>query len=53
MKEFVEEYGSIIVACFLGLILLRFLSDLLGTSGDITYLVKSFFEGIGSIIPER
>lgn len=49
MKEFMEEYGGIIIACFLGLVLLRTLSELLGTGGGIACLVQSFLEGIGAV----
>ena len=37
MKEFLEEYGGIITACILSLILLGTMADLLGADGQISY----------------
>ena len=47
MKEFLEEYGGIITACILSLILLGTMADLLGADGQISYLFAGFLEGLG------
>lgn len=46
MKEFLEEYGGIITACILSLILLGTMADLLGADGQISYLFAGFLEGL-------
>lgn len=49
IKEFIEEYGGIILACFMGLLFLGVLSELLNQSGGLYQLAKIFSEGIGSM----
>lgn len=49
MKELLEEFGGVITACFLGLLLLGTLSSLLDMNGGINILIQSFLEGIGAI----
>lgn len=49
MKEMIEEYGGIIVACIMGLLLLGILFYLLQSNPNSLYeLVKDFFVGVGA-----
>lgn len=48
MKEFIEEYGGVTIACILGLVLLKVLLGLLGEDGGIAHLVQVFLKGIGA-----
>ena len=49
MKEFIEEYGGVIAACLLSLILLGTMADMLGTNGLLSALFSGFLEGIGAV----
>lgn len=48
MKEFIEEYGGVITACFMGLLLLGFLSELTA-AGGLSQLAKIFMESTGAL----
>ena len=47
MKEFMEEYGGVIVTCMLGIMLLGLLYSLLASGGQLHRLAELFFDGIG------
>ena len=47
MKEFLEEYGGIIVTCMLGMILLGIIYSLIASEGQLHRLTELFFEGLG------
>lgn len=49
MKEFVEEYGGILLACFMGVLLLGILTDLTNSDGGLYQLAKIFAGSIGSV----
>ena len=49
MKEFIEEYGGVITACFMGLLLLGFLSELTAAGGGLSQLAKIFMESTGAL----
>ena len=46
MKEFMEEYGGVIVTCMLGIMLLGLLYSLLASGGQLHRLAELFFDGI-------
>lgn len=49
MKEIIEEYGGVIVACIMGLLLLGVLFYLLQSNpNSLNELVKEFFVGVGA-----
>ncbi|CUX20700.1 hypothetical protein [Clostridium sp. C105KSO13] len=48
MKEFMEEYGGITTVCIVGLVLLSTLLGMFGTDGEITHLIQTFLNGIGT-----
>lgn len=43
MKEFMEEYGGVIVTCMLGIMLLGLLYSLLASGGQLHRLAELFF----------
>ena len=45
MKEFMEEYGGVIVTCMLGIMLLGLLYSLLASGGQLRRLAELFFDG--------
>lgn len=49
MKEFIEEYGGVIVACILGLAVLALLFGLFGWNDGylMKELLKGFLQGSG------
>lgn len=47
MKEFLEEYGGIVVAAITGLMLLGFIFALVSDRGAVYQLAEVFFAGIG------
>ncbi len=49
MKEFIEEYGGIILACFMGLMFLGILAELLNKDGGLYQLARIFAESMGSM----
>ncbi|GAA0800169.1 hypothetical protein GCM10008910_27570 [Faecalicatena orotica] len=49
MKEFIEEYGGIMMACFMGLLFLGVMSGLLDPDGGLSRLAVIFAEGIGTL----
>lgn len=49
IKEFIEEYGGIILACFMGLMFLGIMAELLDRNGGLYQLAKIFAESIGSM----
>lgn len=49
MKEFVEEYGGVVAACFLGLMLIGMMSSLLSAEGALHELVAAFFYQMGAV----
>lgn len=49
MKEFVEEYGGILLACFMGMLLLGILAGLTNSDGGLYRLAGIFAESIGSV----
>lgn len=49
MKEFIEEYGGILLACFMGLLFLGLMSGLLDSDGGLRRLAVIFAEGLGAL----
>jgi hypothetical protein len=49
LKEMVEEYGGVIAASVLGILLLSVLSELMKANGEINILIRVFLEGAGAI----
>lgn len=49
MKEVIEEYGGVILACFMGLMLLGVLAGLMNAEGGLYHLAQIFSEGVGSM----
>ena len=49
MKEFIEEYGGVITACFMGLLLLGFLSEQTAAGGGLSQFAKIFMESTGAL----
>lgn len=48
MKEFIEEYGGIIVACIMGISLLGILYFLLGSDENSLFeLIAKIYAGLG------
>ena len=45
MKEFMEEYGGVIVTCMLGIMLLGLLYSLLASGGQLHRLQSCFLTG--------
>lgn len=48
MKDFIEEYGGVVVACLMGLVILGIVVSLLSSDGALHDLVAKFFYGIGA-----
>jgi hypothetical protein len=49
MKGFIEEYGGVIVACLMGLLILGIISSCI-TDGTFVNLIKMFFQGVGTTV---
>ena len=49
IKEFIEEYGGIILACFMGLLFLGIMTEMVDGNGGLYQLAKIFAESIGSM----
>lgn len=52
MKEFIEEYGGLIVAAVCGMMILSLLFGLFGWNGDyfLKELLESFLRGNGAVV---
>lgn len=48
MKEFMEEYGGILLACFMGMLMLGILTLLTAPDGGLCQLAKIFAQSIGT-----
>lgn len=49
MKEFIEEYGGVVAACLLGLLLIGCIASLLSADGALHELVAAFFYELGAV----
>lgn len=47
MKEFIEEYGGVLTACMMGILLLGMMYSLIASDGQIHEMAELFFDGMG------
>lgn len=50
MKEFVEEYGGVMAASILGMVILGVMSGLLGAEGELSHFIFKFMNGMGTVL---
>lgn len=49
IKEIMEEYGGVILACFMGLLFIGIFTELIDINGGVSHLARIFAQGIGSV----